>query len=413
MDVLERFLTYARIDTASSDESETSPTTPGQWDLARRLAADMEAIGFEKVRLAEGCYVYGELPATPGWENRARLGFIAHMDTAPDFAGTGVEPQVILSYDGGPVRLGASGLVLSPGQFPHLPSLAGRCLVTTDGTTLLGADDKAGVAEILDACASLLADGEVHGRIAVAFTPDEEVGLGPNGFDLAAFGCDFAYTLDGGPEGEIEYENFNGCDASFRIRGRSVHPGSAKDIMVNAAKVACEIQGMVPAGESPRDTEGYEGFYHLTRLSGTVEEAAMDFIVRDHDRELFEERKRRLAEIRDAIDARYGEGTATLTVTDRYYNMIEKIRPHFHLVENAREATRAAGLAPIVQPIRGGTDGARLSYMGLPCPNLGTGGYGYHGPYEHITREGMEAAVAVIRNLIRLYAGLGPDGASV
>lgn len=413
MDVLERFLSYARIGTASSDQSESSPTTPGQWDLARRLAADMESLGFKGVRLAEDCYVYGELPATPGWENRARLGFIAHMDTAPDFAGDGVVPQIVPAYDGGPVPLGSSGLALSPDQFPHLPDLAGRCLVTTDGGTLLGADDKAGIAEILDACAGLLADGEPHGRIAVAFTPDEEVGMGPNGFDLAAFGCDFAYTLDGGPEGEIEYENFNGCDASFRIRGRSVHPGSAKDVMVNAAKVACEIQGLLPAGESPRDTEGYQGFYHLTRLSGTVEEAAMDFIVRDHDRTRFEERKQRLAEIRDAIDARYGAGTATLTVTDRYYNMLEKIQPHFHLVENAMAATRDAGLVPLVQPIRGGTDGARLSYMGLPCPNLGTGGYGYHGPYEHITREGMEAAVTVIRNLIRIYAGLGTDGVPV
>lgn len=404
MDVVQRFLSYAAINTASDDRSQTKPTTPGQLHLAKLLSEEMNSIGFSQVVLTVDGYVYGSLPATTGYESSVHLGFVAHMDTAPDFSGNNVSPLLFPDYDGGDVSLGTSGKTLKSEQFPHLSRLKGRCLITTDGTTLLGADNKAGIAEILTACERILKDGISHGRIGVAFTPDEEVGKGPDGFDLDVFDCDFAYTVDGGPEGEIEFENFNGCDAVFQIKGYNVHPGNAKNIMVNAAAVASEINSRLPIGEAPRYTEGYEGFFHLTRMEGTVESATLEYIVRDHDRTLFEDRKVKLRSIETAMNQTYGEGSVVLTITDRYANMAEMVRPHYHLIDNAVFAVRSVGMEPIIKPIRGGTDGARLSYMGLPCPNLGTGGHGYHGPYEHITAEGMELTVDILVELIRVYS---------
>jgi tripeptide aminopeptidase len=404
MDVVQRFLSYAVLDTTSDDRSLSKPTTPGQLRLAKLLSEEMKEIGFSNVVLTEDGYVYGSLPAVSGYESQAHLGFVAHMDTAPDFSGNQVKPLLFRDYDGGDVPLGASGKSLKSEQFPHLSRLKGRCLITTDGTTLLGADNKAGIAEILTACTRVLEERIPHGKIGVAFTPDEEVGKGPDGFDLAVFDCDFAYTVDGGPEGEIEFENFNGCDAVFRINGYNVHPGSAKNLMVNAAAVASEIHSQLPIGETPRNTEGYEGFFHLTRMEGTVESATLEYIVRDHDRVLFESRKEKLRSITATMNRTYGEDTVVLTITDRYANMAEMVRPHYHLIDNAVSAVRSVGLEPIIKPIRGGTDGARLSFMGLPCPNLGTGGYGYHGPYEHITAEGMELTVDILVELIRIYS---------
>ena len=404
MDVVQRFLSYAVVDTASDDRSLTKPTTPGQLRLAKQLSEEMKEIGFSNVVLTKDCYVYGSIPAIPGYDSRIHLGFVAHMDTAPDFPGDRVKPILVHDYDGSDVPLGTSGKLLKSEQFPHLPRLKRRCLITTDGTTLLGADNKAGIAEILTACERILKEGIPHGKIGVAFTPDEEVGKVPDGFDLALFDCDFAYTVDGGAEGEIEFENFNGCDAVFQINGYNVHPGSAKNIMVNAAAVASEVHSQLPIGETPRNTEGYEGFFHLTRMEGTVESARLEYIVRDHDRALFESRKEKLRSIEATMNQTYGEGTVILTVTDRYANMAEMVRPHYHLIDNAVSAVRSVGLEPVIKPIRGGTDGARLSFMGLPCPNLGTGGYGYHGPYEHITAEGMELTVDLLVELIRIYS---------
>jgi tripeptide aminopeptidase len=404
MKAYERLLRYIEVVTTSDEQSSTTPSTPGQRDLALLLFDEMKDMGMEGVRMDASSYVYGEIPPTKGYEDKIRLGLIAHMDTAPDYSGQGVKPQLIENYDGRDVPLGSSGRVLSVSQFPHLPSLAGRTLITTDGTTLLGADNKAGIAEILTACQSILEDGSPHGRIAVAFTPDEEIGRGADGFDVKGFGCDFAFTVDGGPEGEIEYENFNGCDVLFEINGFNVHPGSSKDIMVNASLVALEINQSLPKLDTPRHTEGYEGFYHLVHMSGSVEKARLEYILRDHSMEGFEERKKTLQHIAKVVNSAYGKGTVVLTITDRYFNMSEKIKPHFHLIESAEAATKKAGVEPHINPIRGGTDGARLSYMGLPCPNLGTGGYGYHGPYEHITVEGMDAVTRIILELIRTYA---------
>lgn len=403
MKAYERFLRYVSIPTTSDENSPTTPSTEEQRELALILKEEMNKLGMEHVRMTDNAYVYGEIPATKGYENQLRLGFIAHLDTAPDFNGKGVNPQLISQYDGKDVPLGSSGRILSTKQFPHLPKLAGRTLITTDGTSLLGADNKAGIAEILTACEEILASKEPHGKIAVAFTPDEEIGRGADLFDVEGFGCDVAYTVDGGPEGEIEYENFNGCDVSFEINGFNVHPGSSKDVMINACLVAFEINEALPRFETPGHTEGYEGFYHLVRMEGTVEKARLEYIMRDHDREIFERRKTVLEHIAKTINEMYREGTVKLTIKDRYYNMAEQIKPHFYLIENAIKATKEVGLEPNIKPIRGGTDGARLSYMGLPCPNLGTGGYGYHGPYEHITAEGMDTVVNLLVTLAYLH----------
>ncbi len=405
MRAYERLLEYVRIHTTSDEESGTAPSSQRQFDLARMLSAELKALGAERVEVSDTCYVYASVPATAGRESLPCLGFIAHIDTAPDFAGENVRPQVIESYDGGEVALGGSGLKLTQAMFPHLPQLRGRTLITTDGATLLGADDKAGIAEIMTLLETLRESGAPHGPLAVCFTPDEEIGCGTEHFDLARFGADFAYTVDGGPEGEIVCENFNASQAVFDVKGVNVHPGDAKNIMVNAALVAMEINTMLPAGDTPRDTEGREGFYHLTDMQGNVESARSRYIVRDHDAGAFAARESALRHIEKLINAKYGEGTVKLYIDEQYRNMIEKILPaHADLIENAKAATRAAGLEPDESPIRGGTDGAMLSWKGLPCPNLGTGGYAYHGPYEHITAEGMDKCVEILKGIVEIYA---------
>ena len=403
MRAYERLLNYVVVHTTSDEESVTVPTTVRQFDLARMLVDELHGIGVTDVEVDGMCYVYATLPATKGYENAPKIGFIAHMDTAPDFSGENVKPRIIEHYDGGDVVLGESGRTLENAQFPHLASLKGRTLIVTDGTTLLGADDKAGVAEIVTMLERVINENIPHGKISVCFTPDEEVGSGADHFDVKRFGADFGYTCDGGAESELEYENFNAAEANFKINGFNVHPGEAKDKMVNALLVACEINGMLPKGQTPRDTEGYQGFWHLTKLEGTTETARLQYIIRDHDFTNFARRKEMLEKIAAVVNDTYGEGTVSLSIRDQYRNMKEKIEPCMHLIDNAKKAMELAGVTPKVQPIRGGTDGARLSFMGLPCPNLGTGGYAFHGPYEHITVEGMDAAVEVLNNLVILY----------
>ena len=408
MRAYERLLDYVRVYTTSDPESGTHPSAAREFDLAHKLVEELKALGVEDARVDEHCYVYGSLPATPGCEEKPALGLIAHMDTAPDASGENVNPILHENYDGGDVVLPATGKVMKVSAFPFLASMKGETLITTDGTTLLGADDKAGVAEILTAIERLQAENLPHGPLCVAFTPDEEIGEGASLFDLERFGAAFAYTVDGGDVGELEYENFNAAGATVSFRGLSVHPGTAKNTMVNAQNLAMEFHGMLPAAERPEHTEGREGFYHLTSMIGTVSGAKLGYILRDHDRERFEARKQRMRDIAAWMNHVYGEGTVTLNVQDSYYNMLEKIKPHMHLVEHARAAIRAAGLEPTEQPVRGGTDGALLSFMGLPCPNLGTGGFNFHGVYEFITAERMDRAVQVLVNLAHGYA-CGPQ----
>lgn len=403
MKAYERLLQYVAVHTTSDEESTTVPTAAREFDLAKLLVDELKAIGVADAAVDDMCYVYGTLPATKGYEHAPKLGFIAHMDTAPDFSGENVRPRIIENYDGTDVALGTSGRTLENAQFPHLAGLKGRTLIVTDGTTLLGADDKAGVAEIITMLEEIIREGIPHGKISVAFTPDEEVGSGADHFDVERFGADFGYTCDGGAEGELEYENFNAAGALFTIRGFNIHPGEAKDKMINALLVACEINGMLPKGQTPRDTAGYQGFWHLTDLSGTTEAAKLSYIIRDHDFASFGRRKEMLEKIAAVMNDTYGAGTVTLEIREQYRNMKEKIEPCMHLIENAKKAMELAGVTPKIQPIRGGTDGARLSFMGLPCPNLGTGGYAFHGPYEHITVEGMDASVKVLKNLVALY----------
>lgn len=396
----DRLLRYVTIETTSAENQGTCPSTQGQWELARLLVAELNALGVADARVDEGCYVYGTLPATAGYEPSPALGFIAHLDTA-DFPGAHVKPQVIANYDGGEVPLGDSGKVLTPAAFPHLRELKGRTLITTDGTTLLGADDKAGIAEIMTLVAEL--KGKPHGKLSIAFTPDEEIGAGADRFDVKKLGADFAYTVDGGREGEIQWENFNACVAQITVHGFDVHPGEGKNTMINALLVATECNGMLPAGETPRDTEGYEGFYHLDRLTGSVGRAELEYLIRDHSAGGFQARKDTLTHIVKLLNEKYGAGTVELTIRDQYANMAEVIGKHTHLISRARAAAEQVGLTPRVEPIRGGTDGARLSFMGLPCPNLGTGGFAFHGPYEHITAEGMDQTVALLHALVRAY----------
>lgn len=402
--VKERFLRYISVNTRSEDNSATVPTSEIQFDLAKMLEAELRTLGCENVRADEKCYVYAEIPATKGYEDKTKLGFIAHMDTSPDFSGEGVNPQVIENYNGESVVLGESGRVLSKETFPHLATLKGRTLITTDGTTLLGADDKAGVAEIMTLADRLISEDIPHGKIVIGFTPDEEVGSGADHFDVEGFDADFAYTVDGGAEGSLEYENFNAAGARFVVNGVNVHPGSAKGIMVNSMLVAMEINSLLPGADIPALTEGYEGFFHLTDMEGTTERTTLDYIVRDHDANMFEARKAILRHVEKTVNEKYGEGTVELTVKEQYRNMREKIEPCMHLIENAVEAAKRCGADPVIEPIRGGTDGARLSFMGLPCPNLGTGGYAFHGPFEHITVEGMEKEVDILTEIVRIYA---------
>ena len=406
MTAAERLLQYVRISTDSTEGVKTSPTSERQWDLARMLQQEMERLGLSRVRLADNCVVYGELPATPGCESVEPVGFLAHIDTAPAFSGIGVKPQVIEHYDGGPVALGDSGLTLDAERFPHLTQLRGKTLITTDGTTLLGADDKAGVAEILTMVEQLIEQKIPHGKVAVAFTPDEEVGLGAHGVDIGWMGVPVAYTVDGGAVGELEYETFNAASAEVTIEGVSVHTGSAKGIMRNALLVAMEFNALLP-DEIPANTEGYEGFYHLDRMSGSVARATLGYILRDHDRTKFEQRKQTVERAVETINAKYGQGTATAEISDTYYNMEEKIRPHFYLIERAKAAMEKLGVTPCISPVRGGTDGSILSYRGLPCPNLCTGGYGFHGPWEHITAEDMDCCVGILLGIVAEFAAAG------
>lgn len=403
MRAYERLLNYVRIWTTSDEDSETVPSSDRQLDLAKILVEEMKAMGVMDARVDEKGYVYGSLKATEGMEDKPAIGFIAHMDTAPDFNGRDVKPQLIENYDGGDVCLGDSGRTLSVSDFPHLKELKGRTLITTDGTSLLGADDKAGIADIMTAIDEIIKENRPHGRLCIGFTPDEEVGKGADFFDVKGFGADFAYTVDGSKEGEIEYENFNASEAVFKVHGVNVHPGEAKNIMVNASLIAMEINKMLPDNETPRHTEGYEGFYHLTDMTGNVEHAELKYIVRDHDGKLFSDREERLRSIERLMNQKHGEGTVELEIRESYRNMKEKIENCMHLIENAKTAIKREGIEPKVSPIRGGTDGARLSFMGLPCPNLGTGGYAFHGPFEHITVEGMDKAVNIIKNIVDIY----------
>ena len=405
MRAYERLLGYVKVNTASGESGAgTSPSTQRQFDLARLLADELRALGVADAELTGSCYVYGHLEATPGCEGAPCLGLIAHMDTAPDFSGENVRPRVIENYDGGEVELGV-GRTLSAKDFPHLPSLKGRTLITTSGDTLLGADDKAGIAEIMTLIEQLQTERLPHGRIAVCFTPDEEIGYGTAELDLDRLGADYAYTIDGGPEGEIVYENFNAVAATVQITGVNVHPGSAKNIMVNAAQVATEFNACLPCCETPRYTEGYEGFYHLTSIEGTVERAELRYILRDHDAKKLEQRRETMQHAGKTLNERYGAGTVSVSFREQYRNMVEKIVPeHMHLVDSAIRAIEDSGLEPLRQPIRGGTDGALLSWEGLPCPNLGTGGYAYHGPYEHITAEGMDKCVEIMRRIVETFS---------
>ena len=403
MTLLERFIEYCQIWTTSDERVEDrTPSTDRQFDLARVLQAQLKELGAEDVVLDEYCYVYAKLPATPGCEKAPALGFVAHMDTA-EFCGENVKPRVIENYDGGPVRY-PNGLVLDPGEHSHLPGFAGRTLIVTEGDTLLGADDKAGVAEIMELCRRLLQEPRPHGPVCIAFCPDEEIGGGTRMFDIPQFGADFAYTVDGGMEGEINWECFNAAGAHIEITGKSIHPGEAKDKMVNAAVLATEINLMLPKTARPEHTEGYEGFFGLMHMEGSVEHASLDYIIRDHDPAKFDEKKDCLRHIVKILNERYGEGTVCLSIKEQYRNMREALAGCEHLVENAKKAAEMAGVVPFVAAIRGGTDGAQLSYKGLPCPNLGTGGFCFHGPLEHISLEGMEKVVKILENLVDIYA---------
>ena len=403
MDILKRFERYVTIETTSDEASDTAPSTAIQLNLAKVLEQELKEIGVPKVMLDEYGIVYGWLPASEGLEKCPPIGFIAHMDTAPAASGKDVKICYHENYDGKDVRLNDE-LTLSVKMFPHLSKLAGRTLLTTDGRTLLGADDKAGITEIMTAIEHVISEEKPHGPICIAFTPDEEIGRGADNFNVDLFGADYAYTVDGGPENDLAWETFNAASAQIKVYGVSVHPGEATDVMVNAVLVAFEFNQMLPANETPRYMKDYEGFYHLDQMSGDVAEASMDYIIRDHDREIFEQRKIKMQEIADALNAKYGEGTVEICIKDSYYNLKEILVHHMHLVDNAKEAMRQVGITADVLPVRGGTDGSRLSFMGLPCPNLGTGGYAYHGPYEHITKEGMETATKVIEKIIELYA---------
>lgn len=404
--VTERFLKYVKIPTASREESTSVPSTSCQFHLAHFLVEELHELGISNAFVDEKCYVYAKLPASEGCENAPAMGFISHMDTVSDFADHGVEPVITENYDGQDFPLGESGRVLKVTDFPHLATLKGRTLITSDGTTILGADDKAGVAEIMTMVEEILEKDIPHGPISIGFTPDEEIGCGADYFDVPGFGADYAYTVDGGTEGSIEYENFNAAGAELTVHGFNVHPGDAKDIMINAALVLMEANAMLPAGETPRDTEGYEGFFHLTDMNGNVEKAHASYIVRDHDAQHFEKRLEQMQEIVKKLNRKYGDGTVTLEIKRQYKNMAEKILPCFHLVERAQQAIRENSLEPVTLPVRGGTDGARLSFMGLPCPNLGTGGHAFHGPYEHITVEGMESVVQILLKIVYIYSGV-------
>ena len=405
MRAYERLLNYVRVHTTSDETSGTHPSAAREFDLARQLVEEMKALGMEDAHVDEHCYVYGTLPATPGCEGKHALGLIAHMDTADDASGENVQPVIWENYNGGDVTLPATGMVMKPSMFPFLPGMKGETLTTSDGTTLLGADDKAGIAEILTLAEELMADPTFrHGPVQVAFTPDEEIGRGADLFDVAGFGADYAFTMDGGAYGELEYENFNAASMRVTVKGLNIHPGSAKNKMKNAMRIAMEFEMMLPAAKKPEYTEGYEGFLHLDEMGGTVEEAFLRYILRDHDSKKLEEQKRLSRAAADFLNAKYGPDTVTLDIRDSYRNMVQQIEPHRHLVDNAMEAMRRTGVEPVARAIRGGTDGARLSFMGLPCPNLGTGGGNFHGKLEYCCIQEMDLAVQCMKNLVELYS---------
>ena len=404
MRAYERFLKYARINTESAEGTGTSPSTACQWDLINILLDELKELGLEDVKVSEFGVITAYLPATPGCENAPALGLLAHMDTAPAFSGNGVNPILHENYDSCDIVLPKEGRVISVADFPELKKLAGRTIITADGSTLLGADDKAGIAEIMTVCEELIESKAPHGKLCISFTPDEEIGEGADHFDTASFGAKYAYTVDGGPEGEIEFENFNAAGAKIDITGVSVHPGSAKDAMENALLIAMELNAALPAEMIPAKTDGYDGFFHLDELSGSVADAQMVYIIRDHDMEKFEAKKAMMEEAVRKVQAAHPKAEIVLNMRDSYYNMVGQLKDCMHLIDNARAAIRSAGLEPITQPIRGGTDGARLSFMGLPCPNLGTGGYNFHGPLEFITVEGMDKSVEILKNIVALYS---------
>ncbi len=404
MELKERFLKYVSFDTQSDENSTAFPSTEKQKVLLAALRDEMIALGMTEVTMDRYGYVMGTVPATPGCENAPVIGFIAHVDTSPDMSGKDIKPRIVEEYDGGDIQLNGR-LAMRVADFPELAFFKGHTLIHTDGTTLLGADDKAGVAEIMTAAEHLLTHPEVkHGKIRIGFTPDEEVGRGVDYFDVAAFGADFAYTVDGGMEGELEYENFNAASARIDIQGRNVHPGYAKNKMINAIEVACELQALLPAAERPEHTEGYEGFYHCVGLNGTVEQASVNYIIRDHDAERFEARKVYMWSCVDLLKKKYGDSVLTLTLKDQYFNMRKMVEPHPQVIDKALQAMEEAGVKPLVRPIRGGTDGARLSFMGLPCPNLFTGGMNFHGKFEYCSLTTMRKAQQVILNLAQLWA---------
>ena len=401
MSVKEKFLDYVRFDTQSDETSATIPSTEKQKTLGAHLVEEMQRIGIADARMDEHGYVYGSIPAN--CEKKNTIGFIAHMDTSPDFSGKDVRPRVIEQYDGGDIVLNeALGIVTSVSDFPALQKRAGKTLIVTDGTTLLGADDKAGIAEILQMAEEIIRDDLPHGTVKIAFTPDEEIGNGPVKFDVAGFGCDFAYTVDGGDLGELEYENFNGASAHVAVKGLSVHPGSAKNKMINAMTVAMEFASLLPKHEVPENTEGYEGFAHLVGMQGEIEHATLDYIIRDHDRTLFENRKEKFRLAADFLNRKYGRALVTVELKDTYYNMKEKILPHMEIIETAQAAMLKNGVEPNIIPIRGGTDGARLSFMGLPCPNLCTGGENAHGKHEFAVLEDMEKIVDILKTIVEI-----------
>lgn len=405
MTLVERFLKYVSFDTQSNEETNVTPSTEGQMVFARYLKEELEELGLEEISLDENGYLFATLPANTDKEVPV-VGFIAHMDTSPDMSGKNVSPRIVANYDGGDILLNsAENIVLSTERFPELLDHKGEDLIVTDGTTLLGADDKAGIAEIVSAIVYLKEHPEIkHGKIRIGFNPDEEIGLGAHKFDVEKFGCDWAYTMDGGEVGELEFENFNAASAKVVFKGRNVHPGYAKNKMINSIRVANQFMSMLPAEETPEHTEGYEGFYHLVGISGEVEQTAVSYIIRDHDRARFEERKKNMEALVGKINAEYGEGTALLELHDQYYNMREKIEPVMHVIDIAFKAMQEAGVKPAVKAIRGGTDGAQLSFKGLPCPNIFAGGLNFHGRFEFVPIQSMEKAMKVVVKIAQLVA---------
>lgn len=403
-EIINRFITYAQVDTQSDESSETCPSTPGQLTLANMLVEELKAIGMQEVTMDANGYVMATLPANTDKEIPT-IGFLAHIDTATDFTGTNVKPQIIEQYDGNDIILNeAQRIIMSTNDFPELHGYKGHTLITTDGTTLLGADDKAGITEIMTAMAHLINHPELkHGKIRVAFTPDEEIGRGPHKFDVQAFDAVYAYTMDGGPLGELQYESFNAAGAVIICKGKNVHPGTAKGKMINAAKMAMELHAKLPANETPEQTEGHEGFYHLSSIQGDVEQTELHYLIRDHDRNRFNERKLELTRIVEELKAKYGEERIVLEIKDQYYNMKEKIEPVIQVVDIAEQAMINLSITPLIEPIRGGTDGSQLSYMGLPTPNIFTGGENYHGRFEYVSVNNMVQAVNTIIEIVKLY----------